>query len=109
MTNKGLNGDQKPSIPPKTLAEKLHDTLIARFGLDWKSDLGVRLRVDKLYWIVYLAEKGLVAERQARKGADGKLSVIDACSCGSWELDLEEFVKNIEEAPVIKPIKHKKE
>lgn len=78
----------------KTIADRLHDLLTGRFGMDWRRDISLTLRADVLYWFVFLAERGIAAKRQDFTGDSDVASA--AASLASWTMDLENLVSKVE-------------
>jgi hypothetical protein len=76
-----------------TLAEQLHEFLAAKLGDDWRRDVSITARADHLYWLVFLAERG-IAERRATFKAQG-VGASEAASLASWAIDLENLVNRI--------------
>jgi hypothetical protein len=53
-----------------TLAEQLREFLNAKLGDDWRRHVSLTVRADNLYWLVFLAERG-IEERRATFKAQG--------------------------------------
>lgn len=93
----------------KTLHQKLHDLLMQRYGLDWRHNLSVSCRIDILSWVVFLAEYGLAKKREEFRSIPiEKREAAAIASLASWELDLEAFVKGIENGTVTPPSPRKR-
>ncbi len=83
--------------PTLSLAEELHQLLANKLGDDWRRDITLTLRADKLYWLVYLAERG-IAERKAAFRADperARSAAEYAASLSSWLTDVGEVVGRV--------------
>lgn len=101
--------DQQPevgSVAGRTPAdEQIEKTLRERFGSNWRQTLLVPVRADALYWIVQLAEQGLLARRQEwvkQAGGFDKLDMSQRMSLGSFAMDLEELAAAVRKAKVEK-------
>jgi hypothetical protein len=83
-----------PIMPnEQTLAEQLREFLVSKLGDDWRRDISFTVRADALYWLVYLAERGLAERRAAFK--DSGVGASEAASLASWAIDLENLVNRI--------------
>lgn len=74
--------------------------LTKRFGTNWRRDLKLRVRADNLYWLVFLAAKGILAKREEYK-KNGSERVEMAASLADWHLTLESLVDQAETAPAL--------
>lgn len=90
---------QEPPVQSEkepTIAETLHNLLTERLGDNWRQDVSLTLRADVLYWIVYLAEKGIeLRKAEMRADKTNRLAEVVA-SIASWQIDLDNLVKRIE-------------
>jgi hypothetical protein len=84
------------------LSEQLRQLFYERFGNDWRREVTLTLRADKLYWLVHLAERGVEAKRADFKAAQADPdrgpfgSAEAAASLASWRMDLEKLVSAIQ-------------
>jgi hypothetical protein len=78
--------------PNKTIADDVEDVLRAALGDNWRKDVTVTFRADRLYWLVALAEAGIASRRAQFRAAPGGMDAAGAASLGSWRIDLERFV-----------------
>jgi hypothetical protein len=80
----------------RTIADQLHHIFWAQFGSEWRRDITLTLRADALYWLVFLAERGIEERRQHFKTDSTTRPAEAAASIASWTMDLEELLKKIE-------------
>jgi hypothetical protein len=80
-----------------TVSEQLHDFLASKFGADWRRDITLTLRADLLYWLLFLAERGVEAKRQEFR-ASGTAGASEAASLASWRMDLETVLGKVKAA-----------
>jgi hypothetical protein len=50
-------------------SEQLHQLFYERFGNDWRREVALTLRADKLYWLVHLAERGARPSEPSSSGS----------------------------------------
>lgn len=90
----------QPKKPEKkqTQSERLTQLLFNRFGdAGWNADIPLLVRADTLSWFVKLIECGLETRRKEfRAEGKGRLGAAEATSLGSWCIDLEQLVDQIE-------------
>ncbi len=86
------------SVQEPTQHERLHKILSECFGNDWFHAVKLEVRADNLSWFVFLIEAGIAARAIAMKkdSPNGRLDASAAASLGSWLIDLERLVDQIE-------------
>lgn len=99
-TKHGAENCEKPisEVKEPTPDEVLYNLLCDKVGMEWRRDVTITMRADALYWIVFLAQKGIRAKQVEFRADKGMRSIEAAASLGSWTMDLEEFIKRIGEA-----------
>ena len=80
-----------------TVAERLHQFLAGKFGSDWRRDITLTLRADLLYWLLFLAERGVQAKRLEFRADPGR-GAAEAASLASWQMDLEAVLGKVKAA-----------
>ncbi len=79
------------------VAEQLHQFFTGKFGEDWRRDITLTFRADQLYWLLFLAERGVEAKRQEFR-ADPARGAAEAASLASWQMDLEAVLGKVKAA-----------
>jgi hypothetical protein len=75
----------------------VHQFLADKFGEDWRRDITLTFRADLLYWLVFLAERGVEAKRQ-EFCADPARGAAEVPSIASWQMDLEAVLGKVKAA-----------
>ena len=87
--------EEPPTPEPKTIADQLQDLFMDKFSEDWRRDISLTLRADHLYWLVFLAERGIEERRQYFKTSTMTRPAEAAASLGSWTMDLENLLNRV--------------
>lgn len=86
--------------PTRPVSDWLHKALHDIIGGNWRHDLTVTMRADKLYWLVNLIEAGIEARKQQWAGKDGEMDAASVCSLADFRANLEELAILIRQAAV---------
>lgn len=103
MSDEAKPVEQSPK--PQTQAERLHDELVRRFGMNFHHNLKLEIRADTLYWLVSLVEAGIQKRKEEFRAENG--GKLDASSAAS--IAFAERYKALEPRSSKKPKKPKPE
>lgn len=95
--NAKVENSETKADEDRSLTNQLNALLIARLGNNWRRDIDLTIRADTLYWFFSLIEEGIDSRaKRWREGGKGKLDACEVASIGSWHLDLEELLAQVQ-------------
>lgn len=101
-----VTGTNKTSETPQT--DRLYELLYSIFGSDFRKEISLTVRADKLYWLIHLAEIGIQARLDQWRKQKGGMDAFSAASIASFQMDTEEMVNQTEKVLKTTPKKTEK-